>query len=673
LAAIVFTDVAGFSSRVCSNESQALTCVHRDFQLMAPIIARHHGHLLKTMGDGQLISFSSATNAVGCALEMQQALAESARRLPPEEVLLHRVGIHLGDVFVSEKDVHGNGVNIAARLQGQAEPGGICISQTVYEVVRHQLPCKVMYLGAQELKNISDAVHVYRLLANEAKINVPLTIASPAERKVSDPIATQRAGISLSFDSKPAPAPVRSVKSQSVLSLLFVGDFTGRVGRPQSDRNRSPVSVDIDNFEQVLRSVKLEVPVLESAGAAMTIGFSSLDEFHPDHLLKSIPALSRLMELRRLLRDPAKAAQAEAEVSALVGFAPNNVAATSESDDEVLSRLLGKPRQETKPPVSGTIDISALVKSIAGPAAPACQERHKELLVRLEDHIARQLNGILHHPAFQSIEATWRGLDLLVREFGGEEEIRLSIFDISKAELNAHLVAGTLGEFSEVLIKHPASVIFANYSFTDSEEDLSLLKALAQIAEKKRVPLIAAADPLFVGCESFSKEPDPEHWKQTYATRDGWKAFRQTSEAAWVSLALPRFIIRQPYGKKSDAIESFHFEELATEPAHSFYLWANPVFACGHVIAEMFREDGWEGLNSGAISGELGSLPCHKFTSQGEVHVKPCSEAWLSERACNELIQQGFSPLQSIKGSSAVRVVTVQSASAATPRLRFLD
>ncbi|MBI2518016.1 MAG: adenylate/guanylate cyclase domain-containing protein [Opitutae bacterium] len=164
LAAIVFTDVVGFSARMQADEVSTLRLLQRDFAAVRALCGKHQGSVLKTTGDGLLLYFSSAVQAVACALAMQRHFAGVSRKGPTEETLVHRVGIHLGDVFVSEEDVMGDGVNIAARLQAEAEPGGICISQTVYDVVKNKLELHVTSLGARELKNIAESIPIYRLL-----------------------------------------------------------------------------------------------------------------------------------------------------------------------------------------------------------------------------------------------------------------------------------------------------------------------------------------------------------------------------------------------------------------------------------------------------------------------------------------------------------------------------
>ncbi len=183
LAAIVFTDVASFSARMQEAEEATLALVRRDLSAISSLSTGFDGKVLKNTGDGLLIYFESAVQAVACALKVQQELAEKGKTLPPEERLLHRIGIHLGDVFVTETDVMGDGVNIAARLQTEAEPGGICISQTVFDVVKNRLALQTVYLGPRELKNIRDAVPVYQVLVNAQQAGAAPGISTTVLRR----------------------------------------------------------------------------------------------------------------------------------------------------------------------------------------------------------------------------------------------------------------------------------------------------------------------------------------------------------------------------------------------------------------------------------------------------------------------------------------------------------
>lgn len=181
LAAIVFTDIVGFSARMQADEETTLMLLKRDFDSMRDICTQHQGSVLKTTGDGLLLYFSSAVQAVACALAMQRFFAKQAKTRPAAQSLVHRLGIHLGDVFVNEQDVMGDGVNIAARLQAEAEPGGICISQTVYDVVKNKLALHVIRLGPRELKNISQHIPIYKLLLEASDLEAEAGESLPAE------------------------------------------------------------------------------------------------------------------------------------------------------------------------------------------------------------------------------------------------------------------------------------------------------------------------------------------------------------------------------------------------------------------------------------------------------------------------------------------------------------
>lgn len=163
LAAIVFTDVVGFSRHTNVDEQRALASFQRDLAIIKQVCDRHHGLILKTLGDGTLIRFNSADNALSCAIEIQRVIYEQALRLDHRDVLAHRIGVHLGDIVVSAGDVFGDGVNVAARLQREAKPGGIVISRTVYDVVKGKVKFQANCLGPRQLKGIREPMTLWEI------------------------------------------------------------------------------------------------------------------------------------------------------------------------------------------------------------------------------------------------------------------------------------------------------------------------------------------------------------------------------------------------------------------------------------------------------------------------------------------------------------------------------
>lgn len=173
LATIVFTDVVGFSERVGRDEAGTLALLERDCETMRALCAKHDGQVIKSVGDGLLLFFGSAVEAVACAVEIQNTFARRGDTPGGAAGLQHRIGVHLGDVFVREDDVMGDGVNIASRLQAEAGPGGICVSQTVYDVVKNALDLRAVALGPRALKNIRGELPIYRILADGQGLEAP--------------------------------------------------------------------------------------------------------------------------------------------------------------------------------------------------------------------------------------------------------------------------------------------------------------------------------------------------------------------------------------------------------------------------------------------------------------------------------------------------------------------
>ena len=166
LAAIVFTDVVGYSARMQRDEAGTLALVKADFALMRERCTQHGGELLNSMGDGLLLCFGSAVQAVACALQIQGEFGARRATLPPEQALEHRIGVHIGDVFRQEAGgVAGDGVNIAARLEAKAPIGGVCISQTVHDTVKGKVPMQAVFIGPEMFKNISEAIPIWHISA----------------------------------------------------------------------------------------------------------------------------------------------------------------------------------------------------------------------------------------------------------------------------------------------------------------------------------------------------------------------------------------------------------------------------------------------------------------------------------------------------------------------------
>ena len=163
LAAILSADVAGYTRLMRADEAATVAALKRCRELMRSLIEQHSGRVVDTAGDGLLAEFGSAVNAVECAVAVQQALAEQNAGLPEEREMQLRIGVNLGDVLAEDGRVYGDGVNVAARVQSLAEPGGICISGMVYSQIQHVLDLGYDFLGKQKVKNVAQPIPVYRI------------------------------------------------------------------------------------------------------------------------------------------------------------------------------------------------------------------------------------------------------------------------------------------------------------------------------------------------------------------------------------------------------------------------------------------------------------------------------------------------------------------------------
>ena len=476
--------------------------------------------------------------------------------------------------------------------------------------------------------------------------------------------------------------PARSPRdAESPLELLVTADFSGRTNRSVVEQlaGRRPVHIDCDNFAQVMARLggTLKLPPTQPGGPMVALRIETVEDFHPDHLVKKVESLAALLETRRRLQSPATAADALVDARRLLATPsiPSNpeseTASSSVSDEstqDTLARLMGgSARQATPParPAGSGIDVNALIKNLVAPSVvPGATPEQTAALLAIEVELAAELRAILHHPDFQALEAVWRGLDQLVREFGGEECIRLSLLDVSKAELAADLRAvENLAQtgFFKTLRVQPWALLVGAYLFDDSVEDLEMLGRVTRIAALLGAPFVAGASPTLLGCDSLAEQPDAGEWLRPMSpqSRDAWAALRSLPEAAHLGLVLPRVLSRQPYGKGSDGVEAFDFEELSGEGRHESYLWGNGAFICGYVLAEAFRAEGWELTATGA--GEVDELPVYKFSKDGEIQVKPCAEVWLSERVGVRIGDQGLMALLSVRGRGAVRLANLRS------------
>jgi adenylate cyclase len=197
LAAILCSDVVGYSRLAGADEDRILARLRAlRSDLIDPTIAVHNGRVVKRTGDGSIVEFRSVVDAVRCAIEVQNAMVERNAGVPEDRRIVFRIGIHIGDVVEeSDGDLMGDGINIAARLEGIAKPGAICLSEDAYRQVKGRLDLAVTDLGPTALKNIAEPVRAYSLQVGVPAVTRPATQVSPPEAKKRSMLAPLVAGI----------------------------------------------------------------------------------------------------------------------------------------------------------------------------------------------------------------------------------------------------------------------------------------------------------------------------------------------------------------------------------------------------------------------------------------------------------------------------------------------
>ncbi len=480
--------------------------------------------------------------------------------------------------------------------------------------------------------------------------------------------------------SQSAPTPSRR-DSGTPPRLLIMADFSGRESRgapaAQPDLAHRPLlAVDADRFDAIMAQLEPTLRLPLAAGADLMVRFTQLDDFHPDALYRRLDLFQALRRSRARLLDPASFAQAAAELAPSPPPEPVHSAppAPEESDAALLERLLG--RAPAAPPAArattvGMTAIQNLLQTIVQPHIVHTDPRQSAWVAAVDAAIGDQMRAILRQPAFQALEAAWRGVHGLVADLG-DEVARVFLLDATRQELFLDLCAAggkpTATRLHTLLIERgvqmsdgePWTLLVGDYTFGAAPEDVALLAALGSLARQAGGPFLAAAKPELLGCDSAAALADPARWLPLPTEAEQrWLALRRCEIAPWLGLALPRVLLRLPYGQKTDAAETFAFEEMPGGRDPEAYLWGNPAFACARLIAAAFAENGWD-CHPGDVL-ELDDCPAHVYEEAGERLMQPATEVLLSERAMLEILARGPMALLGHRQRNVIRLARFQS------------
>jgi type VI secretion system protein ImpC len=486
--------------------------------------------------------------------------------------------------------------------------------------------------------------------------------------------------------------------------VLLIGDWSGRGNRRLSAASEElkgwrPLLVDRDNLDQLIArlGVRLSIPLTGDGSQELTIRFNELNDFHPDRLFQRLEIFDDLRRTRINLANPKTFAKAAREFRALStpatakGFATESPGGNKSAEptaepqalqgnliDQILAGGIeavpvtkpSEPFDEISP------EISELARAVVKPhLTPDIEADQDQLLNAVDACLAATMNAILHHPDFQATESAWRALDFLVTRLDTGSDLKLYLLDISFDEFKDDLRSNQIGSTAlyKLLVEQtmgtsggiPWAVLAGNYTFDFASNDASVIEPVSMIAREAGAPFVAGTTPHLLGCSSLVETPDPDDWRLPVAAEieEWWRHVTGIPSAAYVGLALPRFLLRLPYGRATDPIEKFDFEEHDSNKRlsalHDSYLWANPAFAVAYLLSQGFSKNGWN-FRPGDVL-EIEGLPLHVHESDGESAIKPGAEVLLTVRAAEKIIDRGLMPLLTMKDSDTVRLGMLQS------------
>lgn len=332
--------------------------------------------------------------------------------------------------------------------------------------------------------------------------------------------------------------------------------------------------------------------------------------------------------------------------------------------DEIISATRLKPSEEayaiTKQGLQAFID--EMLKP--GKAIRVTASAVDEMIANLDQKLSQQVDVILHNSEFQQIESAWTSLKFLVDRTDFRENVKVELMNVSKQDLiddfedapeitksGLYKLAYTqeYGQFGG----KPYGLMVGNYEFSPAAPDIKLLQNLASVATMSHAPFVAAAGPQFFGLDSFSGLPNLKDLKSIFEMPQyiKWQSFRESEDSRNVSLALPHFLLRIPYGPDTKPVKGFNYKENTTEGDNNF-LWGNAAFAFASRITDSFAKYRWcANIIGPQGGGAVEDLPVYQYEAMGELQTKIPTEILISERREFELAEEGFIALTMRKGS----------------------
>ena len=475
----------------------------------------------------------------------------------------------------------------------------------------------------------------------------------------------------LNFGVIGSPEVARKIAAAAPFRLAVLGDFSaaankGRLETGEELARRKPMRVDVDNIDQVIERLGITLSLPMGAGA-VEFSVAAMDDFHPDQIYEKVELFASMADLRRRLTSKSGFAAAAKELVAWrdapepatappVSRRPRGATVPRGGKLSDFAELIGQP---TAAPDAVEIAVDELIKSVVRPYIVKGRDpQQAAMLASLDKALAVTMRSVLHHPDFQILESLWRSVDLLTRRIETSSQLQIVLYDVSAEEFAADLsVTDALEDTGlfKLLVEQPGldanqggiSAITGAYVFDQTPPQAELLGRMAKLAERAQAPFISSISPDFLETKPEDVHP---------LIREAWDGLCELEAARNLALVTPRYLLRQPYGERTDPISAFEgFEEFTAATGLKGMLWGNPAFIAALMLGQSYAKQGPK-MALGAVMG-AGDMPYYFYVDEdGDQTALPCTERLMNERAAARVSAEHFIALMSIKGRPEVRL-----------------
>lgn len=466
------------------------------------------------------------------------------------------------------------------------------------------------------------------------------------------------------LDVDPSSRTVATEVRRGPVSVLLLGDFSGRGARPQLIPGPATAHrVDRDVVDDLMAAI---APVVQLADGS-ELRFSSLDELHPDELMGRVGRVGAILDGREA---PAPAVEASgdgaSEASEASQASSGSRSGPPPSDAGLLDQILGGEAPAAPEPPASSAPIGSIrafaaeaakFDSVAEPSAKARADSASR-----KERAAAALREVLRDPPFRALERRWRGVDFLVRRLDTGPDLHVYLADLSLESIRAELDRGLDESALRGLLTGGAGaegdpwsfVVMMDGSFGTGADDQLLLAWITGLCAASGATVVVDGEPALAGISTLDDFDDRQAWT---APDGAWEAFRRQPEAGALAVCLPGFLLRDPYGPGSDPVDGLPLAEVVGRPSRGDYVWGGAALACAlAVIREAVDGSG------GVPDTSVGGLPLHSWRD-GVASGTVCGAAPMTDEAAKRLLASGITPVAWTRASDSVRVLLPRAAS----------